>query len=754
MSDNPLSSKISLDTTDFKAAVVALNRDIRIIESGFRASAAALGDWSKSADGLQMRIKALTGQIDLQQKKVGALQNEYRRIAAEKGENSRAAQDLQIKLNRETETLNRMQFELKQSQTALDQMGKESQDAGKKVEELGRAQAETAEKTRGLSNVLGALGGAAKIGVAAIAALGAAVAGIGAGITKLMVDTARFSGELLDLSNVTGLSTTQLQELNFVGTMLGTDLDTMTGALTRLTRSMGEATQGNNDAAKAFRALGVPIRDANGALSDSREVFFEAMSALGGIANETERDVLAMQLFGKSAMELNPLIKAGADEMAALTEEAHKVGAVMGEENVRAFEAFDDKLSSLKLGLQGTVRNLMAGFLPGFSGLADTLQGYLSRLVGIVQESDGDLGAAAAGIGGLIGEIIGDAAEQGPQMLQAGLGILQGIISAIVAQLPALIPAAVNMLTTLVNFIIQSVPLLLPAGINILLALVKSILSQLPMIINAALQLILALAAGIAEAIPQLLPAVVEIIPQIVLTLISNLPLLINAALQLILALATGIIQAIPVLLPYIPEIVIAIVDALIVSLPMIAEAAVELVLALIDGIGTMLPVLGEAAGDLITALVDGIDRLMGTILRVGENIVNGIWSGIQERAEWLRSQVEKFIGGIIDGVKDALKIQSPSHVFAGIGENMALGLGMGFSSQFRDIEQDINRVIRGMTAETAMSVSIPGNGSALLGGTAAVPINIVVQANVNNNMDMEVLARTLVKKIERARGR
>ncbi len=65
MSDNPLSSKISLDTTDFKAAVAALNRDIRVIESGFRASAAALGDWSKSADGLQLRIKALTGQIDL-----------------------------------------------------------------------------------------------------------------------------------------------------------------------------------------------------------------------------------------------------------------------------------------------------------------------------------------------------------------------------------------------------------------------------------------------------------------------------------------------------------------------------------------------------------------------------------------------------------------------------------------------------------------------------------------------------------------
>lgn len=97
--------------------------------------------------------------------------------------------------------------------------------------------------------------------------------------------------------------------------------------------------------------------------------------------------------------------------------------------------------------------------------------------------------------------------------------------------------------------------------------------------------------------------------------------------------------------------------------------------------------------------------------------------------------------------------MSSPSQVFAWIGQNMALGLGAGFSGQFREIERNINRVIRGMTAEASMSVSNPR--FALAGaGAAESPISIVVQANVNNNMDMEVLARTLVKKIERARGR
>ena len=75
------------------------------METGFRASSAALGDWSKSIDGLELRAKSLTDQIDIQRAKVTALQGEYERVAAEKGANSRAAQHLQIRLNRETEAL-------------------------------------------------------------------------------------------------------------------------------------------------------------------------------------------------------------------------------------------------------------------------------------------------------------------------------------------------------------------------------------------------------------------------------------------------------------------------------------------------------------------------------------------------------------------------------------------------------------------------------------------------------------------------
>jgi hypothetical protein len=59
MGENDLSGKVGLDTTDFKTAIAGMNREIRVIESGFKATAAALGDWGKSASGLEMRIKGI-----------------------------------------------------------------------------------------------------------------------------------------------------------------------------------------------------------------------------------------------------------------------------------------------------------------------------------------------------------------------------------------------------------------------------------------------------------------------------------------------------------------------------------------------------------------------------------------------------------------------------------------------------------------------------------------------------------------------
>jgi hypothetical protein len=388
-----LSGKLGLDTTDFKTAIQSANRELRVLESGFKASAAALGDWTQDATGLESRIKSLTGQIDIQKSKVAALAEEHQRLVQEHGEGSRAAQEAEIKLNKETETLNKMQVELQGTEGALQEMTEGEQEAGEAAQFMG-------EKIDGSQTILAALGGAVGIAVTALAALGAAAIGAVSAITDLVLSAAEAGSELQDMSDKTGISTQRLQELSFIGNQVGTSLDTITGAQARLIRSMDTAAEQQAkfdeqlangvmedeikvpvEMAAAFNGLGVAFVDAGGNLRDNQAVFTDLIDALGRIQNPAERDALAMQIFGKSAQELNPLIKLGAQGMAEMTEQAHELGAVMSDESVAALDAFDDMLSGLKDGLKGTLGTLATAFLPVFQKLATVFQGQIMPVI-------------------------------------------------------------------------------------------------------------------------------------------------------------------------------------------------------------------------------------------------------------------------------------------------------------------------------------------------------------------------------------
>jgi hypothetical protein len=677
-----LSGELGLDTTDFKAGIAAANRELRVLESGFKAGAASLGDWTKSADGLEMRMESLTKQIDIQKLKVAALRENYEKQVQTHGESSKAAQEAEIKFNKEAETLGKMEAELNQSEKSLNELSGAEKQAGKEADR-------TSNKMEGLKSVIGSIGGVVKGAIGVIAGLAAGVAVVTTAIGGLVFSTASASAELVDMSAKTGISTTRLQELAYVGDQVGTSQETITGSLARMIRTMSgaqtqfadySAAQANaaakgedfdgqlGDNAAAFDRLGVQVTDSSGALRNSETVFAELITALGKIDNETERDALAMSIFGKSAMELNPLIKAGSDELSRLADEAHKVGAVMSEEDVAAFEAFDDTLVSLQAGLKGTVGTLMASFLPGFQSVFGQAGGYLEQFSAIVRGSNGDLGQVAQGLTGLIGQMIGDVTRQAPEMLQAGLGILQSIITAIVDNLPTMIPAAIGMVQTLLEFIIENLPVIISAGLEILIALVN----------------------GISSALPTLIPAITQAIVLIVQTLIENLPALIEAALMLIIALAEGLVAAVPVLAPAIPIIVKAIFDALIAISPMLLDAGLKFIETIVKGSLDNLPILLQSALD------------------IGKAIVDGVWRGIQNSAAMFTANVKGFFAGIVKAVKDALGIHSPSSIGMDIGDNLVGSVGLGGEKAAVGVKRKLASAMTNLTQNMQANL-VPG---------------------------------------------
>lgn len=376
-----LSGKLGIDTTDFKTGISAANRELRILESSFKAGAAALGDYTQSATGLESRIGSLTKQIDIQKLKVAALKEEHQRLVEANGANSRAAQDAEIKLNKETETLNKMELELGTTKSALDEMQQGEQAAGAAADGMGKEVATATAIIEGGELIVAGFTAAIGLAVAAIAALGAGAIAAIAGITDLVLNASDAGSQIQDMSDKTKISVERLQELGFIGKQIGTDLDTITGANARLIRSMFAAKDGTGAQADAFKELGVRTVDANGKLRDSQAVFGDVIDALGRVKNPAEADALAMEIFGKSAQELNPLIKLGSQGMAEMAKKAHDLGAVISDENVTALDAFDDRLTSLEDGLHGTFNTLAVSFLPIFDELANIFENNVMPVI-------------------------------------------------------------------------------------------------------------------------------------------------------------------------------------------------------------------------------------------------------------------------------------------------------------------------------------------------------------------------------------
>jgi len=215
----------------------------------------------------------------------------------------------------------------------------------------------------------GAVGNLKKIGTAVA---GVAIAGTAA-LVGLGIAALSSADELQRQADVTGLSAERLQELKYAGSNLGVELDVITGAQAKLTKSMDAAKGGTGAQAEAFKTLGISVNDGNGHLKNAKDVMGEAFTALNKVGNETERDALSMKLFGKSAMEMNPMIKAGGAELARLTDEAKKNGAVMSNEAVAGLDKFGDTMDNLKTAVMGSVGESLAGLMPKLQAIIDKM---------------------------------------------------------------------------------------------------------------------------------------------------------------------------------------------------------------------------------------------------------------------------------------------------------------------------------------------------------------------------------------------
>lgn len=142
------------------------------------------------------------------------------------------------------------------------------------------------------------------------------------------------------------------------------------------------------------------------------------------------------------------------------------------------------------------------------------------------------------------------------------------------------------------------------------------------------------------------------------------------------------------------PEMIEKFVSYALEKLPDIISLGLQMVLALAAGLAQNLPQLVSGVLRMVETIVSTFVDSLPDIIDVGKDIVRGLWEGIKEMGAWLKEKVSDFVGGIVGNVKGFLGIHSPSTVFAGIGENMALGLGKGFAAEMQGVSANIQDAI------------------------------------------------------------
>lgn len=233
------------------------------------------------------------------------------------------------------------------------------------------------QKTRGLSMAAGAFGGA---------------------LLANAYKAAQSADEIATLAKQYGVTTDEIQKMNYAQNLVDVSTESMLGSMQKMTKQMGA----NNS---AFQKLGVSITNTDGTMRDSTDVWYDTLAALGKVENETQRDILAQELFGRSAAELAGIIDDGGAALQAYGDEAEAAGVILSEDGVNAAVQFNDAMDRLKATLTGDLLQAGAALAESLVPVLEKVVGVISKLFGWFANLDGTTQTIILAIAGVVAAI-------------------------------------------------------------------------------------------------------------------------------------------------------------------------------------------------------------------------------------------------------------------------------------------------------------------------------------------------------------
>lgn len=380
MATQPIKTRFELDgEKEYKAAVSEINASLRVLNSEMKLISEQFKNNDKSVEALTASSDVLSRQILTQKEKIEALQAALKNSAERYGEADARTKRWQTSLNNAQAELVKMERELKANSDAMEKNNEDLADldegfddtigSGKGLGDVlddltGKLGINLPEGATSTLNSMVSLGGELTVLIGAFAAAAVAVVEVEKALANLTLEQAAAAGEIQDVAMQTGLSTEAVQRYQYACDMIGVSFDTVASSQAKMIRSMADVQSGSETAAATWNQLGIEVMNADGSLRDAQEVFLEVIDVLGQIENATQRDAVSMEIFGRSAQDLNPLIVQGTDAFQAFYDEASDVKDILTDVQLETLAGLDDEMHRVEARFESGANSMALKFTP------------------------------------------------------------------------------------------------------------------------------------------------------------------------------------------------------------------------------------------------------------------------------------------------------------------------------------------------------------------------------------------------------
>lgn len=432
---------------EYKQAISEIGSGMKVLDSEMRKVSSAYAQNADSVEALNAKNDVLERKISTQAEKIEYLKAALQQSAEKYGEADKRTMQWQTSLNNAEAELNNLNNQFDENKQKIADSSKEMGNLGDVVNGLtSKLGIQLPDGMKSSMNAMGSLDAQSLALAGGFAAVAAAIVKVEKAMISMTKESAAFADNIITLSMQTGQSTQQLQEFAYASELIDVSVDTLQGSLTKLTNNMQDTMNGTGNAKASFDKLGVSVINAvDGSMRSANDVFYETIDALGQVKNETERDAMSMDIFGRSAQDLNPLIIQGSKTLKAYADEAHNVGYVLDDEALSALGAVDDAYQRLQKTQEGVKNQLSAEFAP-----------YLEEFYGDVTTMVKDGGKALKDSGivdafGMLLETVGDILNPMSDLSNNRVPALTKALQPL-AKVMALMADAAELLKGVINF--------------------------------------------------------------------------------------------------------------------------------------------------------------------------------------------------------------------------------------------------------------------------------------------------------------